>query len=252
MLFSSSTIIQVFQQDNLKADGRNARTLYASFSAERGPILVDGEPIAVSVPVDDEYKYQRQYANGPLYSAVTGYFTLNQGNTGIEGSLVYAASATLREAIAAHGSAVAEIDLLPERSTAFVFDEVMRPRGSRSMSTHLKSRLGLDGAKAALLHELLPRETLADAAALAAAIKALPLELVKARPIDEAISTAGGVLLAELDEACMVRKVPGLFCAGEMLDWEAPTGGYLLTASMTSGVVAGRGATEWIANTAPR
>jgi peptidoglycan glycosyltransferase len=86
-LFSSSTIIQVFQQDNLKADGRNARTLYASFSAERGPILVDGEPIAVSVPVDDEYKYQRQYPNGPLYSSVTGYFTLNQGNTGVEGAL---------------------------------------------------------------------------------------------------------------------------------------------------------------------
>jgi peptidoglycan glycosyltransferase len=86
-LFGSSTVIQVFQQDNLKADGRNARTLYASFSAERGPILVDGEPIASSVPVDDEYKYQRVYANGPLYSAVTGYFTLNQGNTGIEGAL---------------------------------------------------------------------------------------------------------------------------------------------------------------------
>jgi peptidoglycan glycosyltransferase len=96
-LFSSSTIIQVFQQDSLKADGRNARTLYASFSAERGPILVDGEPIAVSVPVDDEYKYQRQYVNGPLYSAVTGYFTLNQGNTGIEGSLNDYLSGTANE-----------------------------------------------------------------------------------------------------------------------------------------------------------
>lgn len=96
-LFSSSTIIQVFQQDNLKADGRNARTLYASFSAERGPILVDGEPIAVSVPVDDEYKYQRQYTNGPLYSAITGYFTLNQGNTGIEGALNDYLSGTANE-----------------------------------------------------------------------------------------------------------------------------------------------------------
>ena len=86
-LFGSSTVIQVFQQDNLKADGRNVRTLYASFSAERGPILVAGQPIAQSVASGDEYKYQRQYANGPLYSAVTGYFTLNQGNTGIEGSL---------------------------------------------------------------------------------------------------------------------------------------------------------------------
>ena len=86
-LFGSTTVIQVFQQDNLKADGRNVRTLYASFSAERGPILVAGQPIAQSVPVNDAYKYQRQYTNGPLYSAVTGYFTLNQGNTGIEGSL---------------------------------------------------------------------------------------------------------------------------------------------------------------------
>ncbi|MFC5502282.1 peptidoglycan D,D-transpeptidase FtsI family protein [Lysinimonas soli] len=86
-LFGSSTVIQVFQQDNLKADSRNVRTLYASFSAERGPILVAGQPIAQSVPSTDEYKYQRQYSNGPLYSAVTGYFTLNQGNTGVEGSL---------------------------------------------------------------------------------------------------------------------------------------------------------------------
>jgi peptidoglycan glycosyltransferase len=96
-LFSSSTIIQVFQQDNLKADGRNARTLYASFSAERGPILVDGEPIAESVPVDDEYNYQRTYVHGPLYSAVTGYFTLNQGNTGVEGALNDYLSGTANE-----------------------------------------------------------------------------------------------------------------------------------------------------------
>ncbi|MBX3195822.1 MAG: penicillin-binding protein 2 [Microbacteriaceae bacterium] len=96
-LFSSSTVIQVFQQDNLRADDRNVRTLYASFSAERGPILVDGEPIAVSVPVDDEYKYQRTYTDGELYSAVTGYFTLNQGNTGIEGSLNDYLSGTANE-----------------------------------------------------------------------------------------------------------------------------------------------------------
>ena len=86
-LFTSGTIIQVFAADELKADGRNARTLYASFSAERGPILVDGQPIAYSQPVDDDYKFQRVYTNGPLYAPVTGYFTLNQGNTGIEGAL---------------------------------------------------------------------------------------------------------------------------------------------------------------------
>jgi peptidoglycan glycosyltransferase len=96
-LFSSSTVIQVFQQDSLKADGRNVRTIYASFSAERGPILVDGEPIAESVPVDDEYKYQRVYADGPMYSAVTGYFTLNQGNTGVEGALNDYLSGTANE-----------------------------------------------------------------------------------------------------------------------------------------------------------
>ncbi|MGE4050991.1 MAG: TIGR03862 family flavoprotein [Piscinibacter sp.] len=182
--------------------------------------------------------------------AQRGEFVLTE--TGIEGSLVYAASAMLREAIAAHGQAVAEIDLLPERSAEFVRAEVTRPRGSRSMSTHLKSRLGLDGVKAALLHELLPRETFADAAALAAAIKALPIPLVAARPIDEAISTAGGVRLDELDARCMLERLPGVFCAGEMLDWEAPTGGYLLTASMASGLVAGRGAAAWLASTMPR
>ncbi|WP_415151627.1 TIGR03862 family flavoprotein [Piscinibacter sp.] len=169
-----------------------------------------------------------------------GEFVLTEG--GIEGSLVYAASATLREAIAAQGRAVAEIDLLPERGAEFVHAEVARPRGARSMSTHLKSRLGLDGAKAALLRELLPRQTFADAAALAAAIKALPVTLLRARPIDEAISSAGGVRLDELDENGMLKRLPGVFCAGEMLDWEAPTGGYLLTASFASGLIAGRGA----------
>jgi len=174
-----------------------------------------------------------------------GEFVVTQ--TGIEGSLVYAASALLREGIAANGRAVAEIDLLPERSADFVRDEVARPRGSRSLSTHLKSRLGLDGVKAALLHELLPRGVFADPAALAAAIKALPITLVAARPIDEAISSAGGVRFEALDEALMLRSLPGVFCAGEMLDWEAPTGGYLLTASLASGRVAGQGAAALLA-----
>jgi uncharacterized flavoprotein (TIGR03862 family) len=173
-----------------------------------------------------------------------GEFVLTE--TGIEGSLVYAASSTMREEILANGQAVVEVDLLPERSAEFVRAEVARPRGSRSMSTHLKSRLGLDGVKAALLHELLPRETFNDPAALAAAIKALPITLVAARPIDEAISTAGGVRFDQLDAHCMLKRLPGIFCAGEMLDWEAPTGGYLLTASMASARVAGLGAAAWL------
>ena len=173
-----------------------------------------------------------------------GEFVVTDG--GVEGSLVYAASAPIRDHIAAHGSATVGIDLLPGRSTQFVHDEVARPRGSRSLSTHLKSRLGIDGVKAALLHELLPREAFADAARLADAIKALPLTLVAPRPIDEAISSAGGVRFDALDASLMLRQMPGVFCAGEMLDWEAPTGGYLLNGCFASGVVAGRGVLAFV------
>ena len=168
-----------------------------------------------------------------------GEFIVTAG--GVEGSLVYALSSPARDTIEAAGSVTVHLDLLPGRSIEFVRDEVARPRGSRSLSTHLKSRLGLDGVKAALLHELLPREVLADAARLAAAIKALALIWVAPRPIDEAISSAGGVRFEALDAGLMARHAPGLFCAGEMLDWEAPTGGYLLTASFASAVVAARG-----------
>ena len=176
--------------------------------------------------------------NGSVFEQ-PGEFVVTEG--GIEGSLVYAASAAAREAIAASGEAVVHIDLLPGRTLPFVRDEVARPRGSRSLATHLKSRLGLDGVKAALLHELLPKELMGDPARLAEAIKALPLRLSAPRPIDEAISTAGGVRFEAMDEALMLRTLPGVFCAGEMLDWEAPTGGYLLTGCFASGAVAARG-----------
>jgi uncharacterized flavoprotein (TIGR03862 family) len=165
---------------------------------------------------------------------------------GVEGSLIYAASSLIRDQIAAHGQATIRLDLLPDHDAARVAREVAHPRGSRSLGSHLKSRLGLDGAKAALLHELLPRDAMADAAQLAAAIKALPITLAAARPIAEAISSAGGVAFESLDTHLMLRSRPGVFCAGEMLDWEAPTGGYLLQASMASGRVAGEGATRWL------
>ena len=166
--------------------------------------------------------------------------------TGVEGSLIYAASALLRDEIAARGSATFTLDLLPARSPEQVLAEVAHPRGSRSLSSHLKSRLGIDGIKMALLHELLPKPDLHDTARLAAAIKALPLTVVAARPIDEAISTAGGVRFEALDEKLMLREVPGVFCAGEMLDWEAPTGGYLLTASFATGRAAALGAASFL------
>jgi len=172
--------------------------------------------------------------------AQPGEFVITEG--GVEGSLIYAASGPVRDRIAKDGEATVFIDLLPQRSTDFVAAEVARPRGSRSLSTHLKSRLGLDGVKAALLHELLSKDEIHDPVKLAHAIKSLPLRLVRPRPIDEAISTAGGVSPDALTEGLMLRAIPNVYCAGEMLDWEAPTGGYLLTASFASGVVAGRSA----------
>jgi predicted flavoprotein YhiN len=138
------------------------------------------------------------------------------------------------------------VDLLPARSAEFVLAEVTRGRGTRSLSTHLKSRLGLDGVKMGLLHERLTREQMLDAPTLARTIKALPIELVAPRPIDEAISSAGGVCFNVVDEHLMLRQMPGVFCAGEMLDWEAPTGGYLLTACFATGRRAGEGAVRWL------
>ncbi len=195
---------------------------------------------------------RQHFAGAPVKSvalhfegfARQGEFVLS--DYGIEGSLVYAAGALLRDAIERDGRATLRLDLLPAFDAERVAREVAHPRGSRSLGSHLKSRLGLAGVKMALLHEVLPREALAEPVRLAAAIKALPLTLTATRPIDEAISSAGGVALEALDAALMLRAKPGVFCAGEMLDWEAPTGGYLLQASMASGRVAGQGALRWL------
>lgn len=184
-------------------------------------------------------------ASQPPEEAQQGEFVVT--DTGIEGSLVYAFSARLRDAIASEGCATWLIDLLPQHTPAQVLAETRRPRGPRSLSTHLKSRLGIAGAKMALLHEVLAQQQLHDPDALAAALKALPLPLVRARPVEEAISTAGGVRLEALDANGMLRGLPGVFVAGEMLDWEAPTGGYLLTACLATGRVAGQGAAGWLA-----
>ena len=167
-------------------------------------------------------------------------------DSGVEGSLVYAASAFLREELARHGAATFYLDLLPALSAERVLAEVAHPRGSRSLSSHLKSRLHLDGIKAALLRECTSAETMAAPSALAAAIKALPIRLQAARPLDEAISSAGGVLFEVLTPDLMLEHLPGVFCAGEMLDWEAPTGGYLLTACLATGRVAAQGVLRYL------
>lgn len=168
-----------------------------------------------------------------------GEFVITE--TGVEGSLIYAASPLLRD-----GLGVATLDLAPHRSQTWLQQQLAQPRGKRSWGSHLQSKTGLKGVKAALLREWVPAAALADPGQLAAAIKALPLPLQAPRPLAEAISSGGGVDFAALDGNLMVRTAPGLFCAGEMLDWEAPTGGYLLTACFASGYVAGQGVLRWL------
>jgi uncharacterized flavoprotein (TIGR03862 family) len=166
--------------------------------------------------------------------------------TGVEGGVIYTVSAALRDEILAKGSATLRLDLAPDRDVPRLTHDLLRPRGKRTMATHLQRQAHIEGVKAGLLREVVSKEDFADPARLAAAIKSLPLRLVAPRPLAEAISTAGGVAFDELDERLMVCALPGIFCAGEMLDWEAPTGGYLLTACFATGQVAGAGAVAWL------
>lgn len=166
--------------------------------------------------------------------------------TGLEGGLIYAASARLRDAIAETGSATFHLDLAPGWEPARLTREIAHPRGSRSLSSHLQSRIHIHGVKMALLREIGSAEDFADPVRLATLIKALPIRLIAPRPIDEAISSAGGVMFDALDARLMLGTRPGVFCAGEMIDWEAPTGGYLLTACLASGRIAGLGVLDWL------
>lgn len=165
---------------------------------------------------------------------------------GIEGGLVYALSANLREVINQNGSAILSVDLVPGRSEKQLVQSLEKPRGKQSLSSHLRKTVGIDGVKAALLREYFDDEVFADYEKLAAAIKAVPVTLVATRPLPEAISTAGGVTFESLDKSLMLHDVPGVFCAGEMLDWEAPTGGYLLTGCFATGRAAGKGVLQFL------
>ncbi|TAK90179.1 MAG: TIGR03862 family flavoprotein [Burkholderiaceae bacterium] len=201
--------------------------------------------------------FRSRFAGQPLKS-ITLTCTDAQGHTlqrqgecvvtehGLEGSLIYALSASLRDVLNQHGSVTIHLDLAPGKSAERVRSEVAHPRGSRSLSSHLQSKAGITGVKAGLLRECLRKEAFDDPQQLAAAIKSLPVTLTATRPIDEAISTAGGVTFTALDSSLMLRNLPGVFCAGEMLDWDAPTGGYLLTACCASGRAAGTGVLDWL------
>jgi uncharacterized flavoprotein (TIGR03862 family) len=203
----------------------------------------------------------KQHAGAPLKS-VTLRFNCNDGTqferrgecvvtkTGIEGSLVYAASAAIRDTIDTEGTATIYLDFFPDWTVEQIAHKLNAPRGSNSLSNHLRHRLGLDGVKRALLYEMvskqaIAKEQLGNAEQLGFILKNIPLTLERARPIDEAISTAGGVCFEGLDEHLMLQHKPSVFCAGEMLDWEAPTGGYLLTACLSTGRAAGIGAVNY-------
>ena len=224
---------------------------------QRGVRVAPLRPSNCGFDVGWSEHFRTRFAGHPLKSVVlsfndaAGVVHRKQGEfvvtaTGIEGSLIYALSARLRDEIAATGAAIIHLDLAPGKEVQRVIDELSRPRGSRSMASHLQSRLGIKGVKAGLLRELVSAHDFADPVRLGAAIKALPVRLIAPRPLDEAISSAGGVAFEALDERLMIRSLPGVFCAGEMLDWEAPTGGYLLTACFASGHAAGLGALAWL------
>ncbi len=219
---------------------------WTALLAARGLAIAPLRPSNVGFVVPWSDHLRERFAGQPVKSVglsfggrrLKGEFIITE--TGIEGGAVYALSAALRDAIAAEGQATLTLDLLPDRTEAALVQR-LRGRGAESLATFLKKSLALTGARAALLRESTPAADLSDPAALARRIKGLPVVLTGVRPIDRAISSAGGVRLSELDECLMAKRLPGLFLAGEMLDWEAPTGGYLLQGCLAMGAAAGRG-----------
>ncbi len=211
------------------------------------------KPANSGFDVDWSPHFRERFPGEPVKSVVLsfaerrveGEFVVSE--TGVEGSAIYTLSAPLRDAILKDDVATLLLDLAPDRSIERLVADISRPRGKRSMSNHLRRVTGLTGVKAGLLREICAAEIFADPQKLAESIKALPLQLSATRPLAEAISSAGGLAFDGVDENYMLRTREGVFCAGEMLDWEAPTGGYLLTACFATGRAAGEGAARWLA-----
>jgi uncharacterized flavoprotein (TIGR03862 family) len=232
---------------NLGSDGAWLPVL-----AGAGITVVPLRPANCGFDIQWSDHFRSRFAGQPVKS-ITALFAdeCRQGEFvvtehGVEGGVIYGLSARLRDAIEATGGAELRVDLAPGKSLERLVEEIAHPRGARSMASHLQSRAGITGVKAGLLRECATKDDYAEPARLAAAIKALPLRLVAPRPLDEAISSAGGVAFSAVDERLMLRDLPGVFCAGEMLDWEAPTGGYLLTGCLASGRLAGAGVCQWL------
>ena len=234
----------------LGSDGAWVESLQA-----RGVEIAPLQPANCGFHVGWSANFKERFAGTPLKSiamSFAGHRVRGEAvvtASGLEGGAVYALAAPLREAVHAHGEALLEIDLKPDTTAGALAARLERPRGAQSFSTFLHKAAGLTPVATALLREAgaLP----ADAAALAHRIKHAGVRLNAVAPIARAISSAGGVAWGELDEDFMLRRLPGIFAAGEMLDWEAPTGGYLLQACFATGAAAGRGAVRWLDSIAP-
>ena len=231
---------------------------WAALFAERGIPLAPFKPANCGFEVEWSELFRAKFDGQPLKTVVIEFCDAGQTiwrrqgefivtANGVEGSLIYALSAPIRDAIEKQGGAVIHLDLAPDRTETELAVRLAQPRGSRSMAHHLEKTVGIKGVKAGLLWEFLPRPDFDHPQKLAAAMKNLPIPLRAASPLEEAISTAGGVRFEALDEHLMLKSLPGVFCAGEMLDWEAPTGGYLITACCSTGRAAGLAALAWMA-----
>jgi len=231
----------------LGADGS-----WTPFLSSRGVEVAPFRPSNCGFDIAWSDRMKERFAGAPVKSVVLAFAGESvKGDVvvtenGIEGSAVYALSAALRNAMDRDGQATLTIDLAPDMHLARLEEALAAPRGKNSVANHLRKKAHIDGVKAALLRETADKAVFESPSSLARAIKQLPLRLERPRPIAEAISAAGGVPFGELDESFMLKKCPGVFAAGEMLDWEAPTGGYLISACLATGRAAGDGAVRWL------
>ena len=220
--------------------------------AQRDTLVNPLKPSNCGFDVSWSEYFRSRFSGQPLksvcvsFSNAEGVNVRQQGElviteNGVEGGLIYSLSALLREEIIVKGFAVIHLDLLPDKELPLLIDKMSQTQSKDSMANKLRKRVGIDGVKAGLLRETVSASDFDNASRLCSVLKTLPLKLIAARPLDEAISSAGGVAFEALDEHLMIRSMPGVFCAGEMLDWEAPTGGYLLTACFATGRAAGLG-----------
>ncbi|ARM90129.1 flavoprotein-like protein [Rhizobium sp. CIAT894] len=231
----------------LGSDGR-----WLPWLSEKGVEIDAFQPANCGFVVGWSQNFSERFAGEPVKSVAAtseagtfpGEFVITA--SGIEGSLIYAHAAALRDRLQNHGRAILTLDLAPGRTVERLTSDLVRQDAKSSFSNRLRKGAGLDGVKTALLREFAPERDRTDPRRLAGMIKALPVPVLETRPIAEAISSAGGIRWSGVDDHFMLKALPGIFVAGEMLDWEAPTGGYLLTACLATGRAAARGIEAWL------